>query len=146
MGGFEEVLAAKAFAVMTIEVDGTWGGVLRGWNLTAVDQLAWLARRHGYHTYLKVPCLARLGAGSLEAGRWVADRRRGRWRVGKATEGTHAAWLSPLALVGAPYAPSGYHAASQTGRAVVQDLLLLDAAAPELRELPNRTARDCLVA
>ena len=56
--GVEGLFAARGFAVMTIEVDASWGDV-GVWNVTQTDQLVWLAMRHDYDVYLKVPC--RLG-------------------------------------------------------------------------------------
>ena len=54
--GMEGLLQARGFSVMTIEVDATWGGISAEWGVTAADQLAWLAARHGYRTLLKVAC------------------------------------------------------------------------------------------
>ena len=55
--GLEGLLEGKAFIVMTVEVDATWGhGPLHPWNITVADQLLWLVRRHGYDAYVKIPC------------------------------------------------------------------------------------------
>ena len=43
--------------VLRVEIDGSWGGVHR-WNVSQVDQLAWLAARHGYASYIKIRCKA----------------------------------------------------------------------------------------
>lgn len=61
LGGLEVLLEEQQLGVAVMEVDGSWGGMkmLPGpgrWNVSSLDQLAWLARSHGYNSYLKVPC------------------------------------------------------------------------------------------
>ena len=43
----EKLFAARGFRVMTIEVDGYWGGLIQDFGVTPADQLAWLADQHG---------------------------------------------------------------------------------------------------
>ena len=143
MGGLETLLSKKAIAVMTVEIDGSWGQVLHDWGITTLDQLAWVARLHGYITYLKIPCKARKGRGSLEAGSWRWDWSARKYRVAESTHGSFAAWLHPLAAPGAPFVPSQYHARRPNG---VQDAVLVDADDESLRELEERCASDCAAA
>ena len=140
LGGLEKLLERKAIGVMTIEIDGSWGVEVRDWGLSALDQLAWVARSYGYATYLKVPCAARKGRGSLEAGSWRWDWKVRKYRVAESTHGGYASWLHPLASPDAPYAPSRYHAKRPHG---VQDALLVDHHEPRLRALAERCASDC---
>lgn len=49
--GMEQLFAARGFAVMAIEVDGYWEGVLQDYGVSAPDQLMWLADRHGYERH-----------------------------------------------------------------------------------------------
>ena len=147
LGGLEELLKARGFTVMTIEVDGSWGGIDaravdgRLERLSAVDGLAHLARLHGFDTYLKVPCKARAGSGSLEQGKWAWNWKRRKYAPAPSTSGEYSAWLFPLASGRSPFMPSGYVSRGSNG---VQDLLLLDARAPELADLPALVAADCL--
>ena len=136
--GLEGLVESRGFSVMVVEVDGSWGGVRAGWNVSEVDQLAWYANQHDFDAYLKVPCRARPGAASLEMGgyRWNWTRRK--YQV--VPHGHHAAWLWPLSRRGQPFAPSRYHAKRRNG---VQDVVLVDARAAELAGLPARTAEDC---
>lgn len=138
LGGLERLLQAKAIGVMTIEIDGSWGGVSSG--VSALDQLSWVARAHGYATLLKVPCKAKKGRGSLEAGSWKVDWKVRKWKVAESTHGQWACWLHPLAHPRTPWAPSRYHARRANG---VQDALLLDADDASLRDLARRCASDC---
>ena len=63
-GLFEQRGKQRGFRLLLIEMDDSWGGPLLGgesaarFKLTQLDQLAFLARRHRYRTYLKVPCRA----------------------------------------------------------------------------------------
>lgn len=136
--GFESMLRERAFRVMTIEVDKSWGELLPNWRVSRLDQLAWLARANGYDVFLKVACIARPGAGSVEAGRWYKGRgrHRGRWVPGK---DVWAAYAWPLANR-SDFVPSGYHARRAHG---VQDAMLIDRAAAELRVLPALMQSDC---
>ena len=110
--GLEGLLEHKGFTLMSIEVDKSWGHVLRGWNLTAVDQLVWLARRHGYNSYLKVPC--KHGA------------TRGGWGWANDMESGWSAWLYPLAN-GSFFQPTAFHSRLELKMQGIHDLLLLDA-------------------
>ena len=56
--GLEGLFSARAFRVMTIEVDYAWGKLLPAWGITSVDQFVWLAHSNGYAPFLKVPCKA----------------------------------------------------------------------------------------
>ena len=51
--GLEGLLSERSFSILVIEVDSSWGGRLY-WGVSQADQLAWLAGRSGYDTYLKV--------------------------------------------------------------------------------------------
>jgi len=130
--GVDGLLRARAFRVMAIEVDASWGwahGGTSGWGVYAMDQLAWLARRHGYSTYLKVPCRARSPPPNS---RRRGGRRGGRW---------WAAWLFPLAN------RSFFAPTMTTIQAFpleqVHDLVLIDDAAVELARLPALAAAAC---
>jgi len=139
--GFERMLRARAFRVMTIEVDGSWGDILPDWQVSRLDQLAWTGRAHGYDTYLKVACIAKPRAGSLEAGRWFKSRtprKTGRWVPGN---DVWAAYLWPLANRSA-FTPSRYHARRQHG---IQDAMLIDAMDTTLSTLPTLLQGDCEV-
>eukprot|EP00900_Chrysochromulina_parva_P005645 jgi/Chrpa1/15081/Chrysochromulina_OHIO_Genome00019851-RA len=50
--GLEGMFTNRAFSMLVIELDASWGGRLY-WGVGHADQLAWLAARHGYDTYLK---------------------------------------------------------------------------------------------
>lgn len=143
LGGLETLLRRKSIGVMSIEIDGSWGGVLGAqgaWGVTALDQLTWLARSYGYASYLKVPCAAKRGRGSLESGSWRWDWSTRKYRVAESTHGKHAAWLHVLASPDATWAPSRYHAKRPNG---VQDALIVDWDEERLRELVGRCRRDC---
>ena len=62
--GLDGLFEARGFRLLLIEMDDSWGGPILGgesaarFKLTQLDQLAFLARRHRYRTYLKVPCRA----------------------------------------------------------------------------------------
>ena len=141
LGGLETLLRKKAIGVLTIEVDGSWGAVIDGWGVTVLDQLTWLARSFGYVSYLKVPCEAKKGRGSLESGVWKWDWGRRKYRVADGTGGKHAAWLHVLATPDAPWAPSRYHARRPHG---VQDALLVDWSDERLKSsLAARCRADC---
>lgn len=123
--GLEGLLDESAFSVMVIEVDAAWGGVLRPWNVSALDQLAWLARKRGYNSYLKVRCRAAASAQS--------ELRM---------EPNASNWYFPLAEIGAPFRPTRYHARLRP-TVFIQDVVLLDASQPELRALPAIGKAEC---
>jgi hypothetical protein len=50
--GLGALVTGRAFAVLVIEIDTSWGAA-RLWGVTEADRLAWLASRYGYHSYLK---------------------------------------------------------------------------------------------
>ena len=131
--GLEGLLARRGFKLLTIEIDGSWGGRLHPWPFTDVDRLLWLARASGYDTFMKIPCKARSAAhGSLELGRGGGRR---------------AAWLLPLANR-SNFVPTGYMARSHKA---IQDLLIIDRDLmhyerdneASLAKLPALTASDC---
>lgn len=68
--GLESLLLRRGVSVMTIEVDGAWGGPIQAWGgITRADQLLWLARAAGYDGFIKTPCVATSRAtGSMELG------------------------------------------------------------------------------
>ena len=142
IGGLDALIRGRMFSVLTIEVDLSWRRVSDQWGLSAVDQLAWLARRTGYATFLKMPCFAKPGCGSLETGRWKWNWKRRKYLPAPASDGAYAAWLLPLARPSAPFVRSGFHA--RRGGAGIQDLVLLDAEDAVLAELPARANGDCL--
>jgi len=124
--GLDGLLVHRAFDLMTIEVDGSWGGeLLPELPITSADQLLWLARAHGYDGLLKVPCKAKsASSASIEL---ESQFRR-------------AAWLLPLSNASF-FAPTGFG----PGRSP-QDLLLVRREL--LREGPlgsllRRAASDC---
>lgn len=135
--GVEQLFEKRVFRVMVIEVDGSWGGVDSTWNVSQVDQLAWFARVHGYDSYLKIPCKAREGAGSVELGSWQWDYKRRKYY--KSRKGTHAAYLFQLGSRNG-IRLTNYHAHRPNG---VQDMLLMDSSDPSLRELPALLEKDC---
>ena len=120
--GVEGLFAARGFAVMTIEVDASWGDV-GAWNVTQTDQLVWLAMRHNYDVYLKVPC--RLGKKDS---------------LGRPQE--PSTWLYPLGRGGGAFVPSRYTALLRP-TVYIQDLLIADARMPELKRLPALASEDC---
>ena len=91
--GLEGLIEERAFRVLSIEVDASWGGrAVQGcWNVSLVDQLAWFARRHGYASYLKVPCDAHLP------------------HDGRMLEPAYSAWYYRLAAPSTAFVPSGVH-------------------------------------
>lgn len=112
--GLEGMLSARAFKVMSIEIDGSWvaWGRHKRWGLARSDQLAWAARHYGYASFIKVPCLAR--------------KRHCRYRYdGKSSDGScRSAWYFPLASPAKPFWPSG---ATEVTMGHVQDMLIVDA-------------------
>ena len=142
VGGLEKLLAQKRIGVLVIEVDGSWGPVSRRWNVSTLDQLAWIGRSLGYNAYLKIPCKAkRECCGSLESGSWRWNYTLRRYQVAHSTYGEYATWLFPLAAVGKPFTPSRFTAHRDNG---VQDAMLVDSAEAELvAQLPSRMASDC---
>ena len=52
--GLEGLFRQRAFSVLVIEVDGSWGGVDHGSAVSRTDQLVWLAWQHRYVAFLKV--------------------------------------------------------------------------------------------
>ena len=94
--GVEGLLQQRAFRLATFEVDGAWGGVLRG-NVTSADLFLWQARLSGYDGFIKVPCA------------------RGH-RFGSKYDGQTSSWYLPLSSA-ADFRPVGYHAAQGSRRA-----------------------------
>ena len=133
--GLEGLFANRAFVVMIIEVDHTWGvsgspPPRYSWGVTAADQLAWVARAHGYDTFVKVPCPA---------------NRRKLGRPG--LEPASAAWYYPLASPRQPFTPTALSVTSfpRTGPAQCQDLLVVDIEKHrELAALPALAASECI--
>ena len=126
--GLSGLLTTRMVRLLTVEVDGSWGELLEPWNVSEVDRLAWLARRHGYETHLKVPC----------------TRARG---FSHRFDGRSSAWLLELASPRRPFAPSGYHVVRRGGFYEIQDLVLVDArerAASDALRHGGRT--DCMSA
>ena len=85
---------------------------------------------------LKVPCRARAGSGSLEAGSWRWDWKLRKYKVAESTHGDFASWLLPLARPSDPFRPSGFHARG-AGMKGVQDMLLVDRRDAALEALPR---------
>jgi hypothetical protein len=119
--GLEGMFTNRAFSMLVIELDASWGGRLY-WGVGHADQLAWLAARHGYDTYLKVPCRRR-----GELGRKL-HRRHG---ASIDVDAYHflqpdlSTWYHRLhANSERPFIPSGV---TQASLGSVQDLLILDA-------------------
>ena len=140
--GLEGMLVERAFAVLTIELDASWGvkpfhhdGRLdrshpSGWGLTDADQLAWLAARHGYHTWLKLPCAAARPSASYPGS--TRDEQR------------TAAWYWPVCVnASGACPPTALSVRSFASVGLVQDLMLLDSRLPELRALPAMAAVEC---
>ena len=82
--GLEGLFSARAFKVLVIECDNSWdgGAVFRAWGVSSADQLAWVARMHGYDTFIKVPCQATAAAKSCAAASARASGRRRTSRPG----------------------------------------------------------------
>ena len=110
--GLEGLLESRGFSVMVTEVDLAWNWPYKTWGLTAADQLTWLARAHGYDSYLKVPCRARV-------------KLRGH------PDATSAAWYYPIANTTSSFVPAAV-STKTLPRGEIQDLLLLDSRQPEL--------------
>lgn len=131
--GIEALFAERAFSVMTIEVDQSWGNMSGAGihsHVSTADQLVWFARRYEYNSYLKVPCVA---ATSTSAG----------------MEANWSAWYFPLANTSKPYSPRGLSVDTLGGfRAVwktwgIQDLLFLDARDRSLDRLTQVALAGC---
>ena len=108
-----------------MEIDGSWGGVSK-WNVSEVDQLAWLAARHGYSSYLKVRCKA-------------THQERDPHRM----EPNGSNWYYPLHSPGAAFRPTRYNAVYRNSMVDVQDMVLLDAQQPDLTTLPGVAEVEC---
>jgi hypothetical protein len=144
--GLDGLIVARGFTVMVIEVDNSWGvsvvpaHLQPRWNLSAVDQLAWIARKHGYDTFLKVPCRAQPAHHTAARG-LPRDKDQG-W----------SSWMYPLATPRSAFVPSG--ASTPTMRATggakadvfhgIQDLLLVDSSDRSLSSLPDLAMATCL--
>lgn len=125
--GLEGLLRERAFSVLVIEVDGSWGGVLPEWAISATDQLVWFCWRHRYRTFLKVPCPAR---------RFVPDAME---------DDTSAAYV-PLLRSQRAFVPTNFHASHARGGPQIQDLVIVDDAQPELhKRLVELGRADCLL-
>ena len=123
--GLEGLLEARGFSVMVIEVDLAWSWPHRAWGLTAADQLTWLARAHGYDSYLKVPCRARV-------------KLRGH------ADAVSAAWYYPIANTTSPFVPAAV-STKAFPRPEIHDLLLVDSRQLGLGDrLRSLGASDCL--
>ena len=113
--GLESLLRRRGVSIMTIEVDGAWGGLQPNWGgVTRVDQLVWFARSAGYDAFMKTPCRA-------------INRSFGSMELGSSYH--RATWMQPLANKSF-FAPTGYYA-QQRGRTGIQDLMFV------LRESPQ---------
>ena len=111
--GVEGLLAHRAFSIMIIEVDGSWGGLLPDWNVSKADQFVWLARQHGFDCFLKVPCTT--------------------------SDGGVSAWYFNVANQ-SHYMP---RAISFESADVVQDLLVADSKRVDLRALESLGTASC---
>ncbi|KAL1518845.1 hypothetical protein AB1Y20_015360 [Prymnesium parvum] len=135
--GLEGLLQRRGFRVFVMEVDGSWGGVNSMWNVSQVDQLVWLSREHGYDSYLKIPCEAQKGMGSVERGSWQWDWRRRKYF--KSSVGTHSAYLFALGSQ-AEIRVTNFHSKKYED---IQDIMLLDSTDASLTSLPARMRSDC---
>ena len=130
--GLDRLLEQKGFTLMSIEVDKAWGHVLPGWNLTAVDQLVWLARHHGYNSYLKVPC--------------KHAPARSEWGWANDMESEWSAWYFPLSNTSF-FQPTAFHSRPELKMQGIHDLVLLDADERQLAAFLERRGRaECPVA
>ena len=83
------------------------------WNISALDQLVYLSRRHGYRSYLKVPCTHPLEAEPRARGGSRPPRRN----TGRGTSAANdmdprwSAWYLPLAAPELPFVPTQFYAA-----------------------------------
>ena len=119
--GLEGMFTNRAFSMLVIELDASWGGRLY-WGVGHADQLAWFAARHGYDTYLKVPCRRR-----GELGRKLHRRHGASIDVDEFQflQPDISTWYHRLhANSERPFIPSGV---TQASLGSVQDLLILDA-------------------
>eukprot|EP00966_Prymnesium_polylepis_P284866 6581514-Prymnesium_polylepis.1 len=124
--GLEGLIARRGFSALVIEVDASWGFSAR-WGVSDVDQLSWFAHRHGYHPYLKVPCVARPHAVT------PADLERG-----------YASTYHSLLDANGKFAPTMYHTKGTHGQWGIQDVLLLDfQRQPQLGKLVRRSKAQC---
>jgi len=126
--GMERLFAARGFGVMAIEVDGYWGGVIQDFGVTQVDQLAWLADRHGYEPYIKVPCLAQPHVVSPA---WDELSAR-----------VTARYQRLLRKKRTGFVPTLYSAKGRTEHNI-QDLLIVDRHDPSLQGLAAMGEADC---
>ena len=114
--GIEGLLEQRAFTAMTIEVDQSFGGVgsppMAIWSVSSLDQLVWLARAHGFSSFLKVPCRSNLTQGAQH------NDMDSKW----------TAWYYPLANTTSAFIPTQY----TVGRdewPKIQDVVLIDESA-----------------
>ena len=140
--GLEGLLMHRAFAVLTIELDSSWGtkpfgyderhdrNHPSGWGLTDADQLAWLAARYEYQTWLKLPCRASHPGASYPGSTRDEERT--------------ASWYWPLCVNrSSDCIPTALSMRSFHSTGDVQDILLLDSRLPELMLLPAMAAEEC---
>jgi hypothetical protein len=137
--GIEGLLSGRAFAVMTVEMDQAWGGPgdapMRLSNVSSLDQLAWLARRHGYHTFLKIPCRSRLVPTPPTPPTPGKSSKGSMMRPPQQPAAKHndmdprwSAYYHPLAAPTRPYQPTGFTVGRDEWMKI-QDVMLVDAAA-----------------
>ena len=132
--GLEGMLVQGAFTVATIEVDGSWGGLLAGLSMSAVDQLVWLARHFGYNAYLKVPCRRN----EIDGGIYASPL------AGPLVYPRLSTWYFPLANISA-IRVTGFNARKPCGDWCVQDLLLIKRSKRLLvKEIERRGQADCM--
>ena len=172
--GLEGLFSARAFKVLVIECDNSWdgGAVFRAWGVSSADQLAWVARMHGYDTFIKVPCQAtaaakscasRVGPSERPAAHiptrhcWLdavgsswyypiataAPPLRGRGSGWPLRRGSGASDASEAANLTSGFVPTALVVAAMGGN--IQDLLVVDAREPGLVEhLTSRGATECV--
>ena len=169
--GLEGLFSARAFKVLVIECDNSWdgGAAFRAWGVSTADQLAWVARMHGYDTFIKVPCQATAAAKSCASRIGPSERpaahipRPHCW-----LDAVDSSWYYPIATAapsvrsrwsgwplrrgggtsGAANPASGFVPTALVVAAMggnIQDLLVVDAREPGLVEhLTSRGATECV--
>ena len=138
--GIDDLISRRAISAMVIEVDNTWSWERSHYfhpgariamlsagmeNVSKVDLLVFFGRRHGYASYLKVPCCARPSDGLESASPQRSDRK-------------FSAYYLPLSSPAEPYEPSGIDVRRM---GFIQDLLLVDASDPKAQATLERLGR-----
>ena len=109
--GLEGLLVRRTFKLMVIEIDLSWAARRLRTGLSAADRLTWFARKHGYASFVKVPCKTSPQDQHRQCIYHCRDR---------------SAWYYPLASPSVPFVPSAANAGRES-LGNVHDLMLVDA-------------------